>query len=313
MMKIAILMDPLSAINPKKDTTVTFIEAAEKRGWEVVYFTYETMIWSEGHVFAQVATISILDIEKKHWCQVGEPARTRLDEFNIILMRKDPPFNMGYVYQTYLLEHLSKQGVLVTNRPDSIRNMNEKCSILSFPQCIAPTIVTASRQEIMAFYDIYEDIIVKPLDGMGGQNVFRIDKNGLNQGMILDFLTQEGTHFIMAQKYIPELPETGDKRILLVNGEPIPYALARFPKGKEVRANLRAGGTGKVVPLTKRDYFLSHEIGKNLVQQGIYFAGLDVIGDFVTEINVTSPTCVREIATETGIDIAGKYMDFLAL
>ncbi|HCA89624.1 MAG TPA: glutathione synthase [Legionellales bacterium] len=309
-MKLAILMDPLSQLNLAKDTTLMILARAYALGWSCVYFTPQAIYCEQDEVYAEVTHIEVKSLDK-------QPLTTKLgyvqlSEFDIILMRKDPPFDMEYIYLTYMLELVEKKGVLVANKPQSLRDANEKFWTLTHPQCIAPSVVSRNISVLRAFWHTHQNVIYKPLSGMGGEGIFQVDAQGLNLSVILETLTRHQTVSIMAQRYIPAIKHTGDKRLLLINGTPIPYALARMPAKGELRGNLAAGGQGQVVAITARDKWLCQAIGPMLKQKGLYFVGMDVIGEYVTEINVTSPTCMREIAKETGIDIAGMLLDALS-
>ena len=308
-MKLAILMDSLRHINPKKDTSLAILSQAELRHWKCHYFTLLDLFAKEGRGFANASVIHVA-ADGTTWTQ--QPATVQpLDEFDLILIRKDPPFDLNYLYATQMLELAERQGVLVSNKPQSLRNHNEKLSLLQHPELCPPTLVSMEMARLHAFWEEHQSVVFKPLDAMGGSSIFHVNESGANLNVILETLTARESRCIMAQRYIPELPQKGDKRIILINGDPIPYALARFPKQGETRANLAAGGYGKVVPITDRDRFLCEALKPSLQAQSLHFVGLDVIGDYVTEINVTSPTCVREISAETGLNIAGDYLDFL--
>ncbi len=310
-MKIAVWMDPLHQIKPHKDSTLAMLDSAQQLGWSCFYFTLNDLFCREGRAFAQTYSIQINDVNQLNWCETAAIGECALADFDIILARQDPPFNMQYIYATYLLELAEKEGVLVANRPKSIRDANEKLFTLYFPQCCPKTIVSQNINRLKAFWDQHRDVIFKPLDGMGGTSVFHVDKTGQNLSVILEMLTQQQHVSIMAQVYIPEIKRSGDKRVILINGEPIPFGLARIPKAGETRGNLAAGGTGKVVEVTERDRWICAQIAPSLQAKGLYFVGIDIIGDYLTEINVTSPTCIREISESSGIDIARQYIEFL--
>ncbi|CEK09838.1 glutathione synthase [Legionella hackeliae] len=307
-MKLAVLMDPLHHLKPYKDTTLAMIQAAQAFGWSCYYFTHADLFCRQGRAYAQLSTISIGDLSGKDWAQVTVLGEQDLSEMDIILMRKDPPFDMEYIYATYALELAEKEGVLVANKPQSLRDANEKFFTLNFPQCCPPTLVSRDIAHLRAFWEEHRNVIFKPLEGMGGNSVFHVDEKAMNLSVILEVLTKGQAVSIMAQHYIPEIVHSGDKRILLINGEPVPYALARIPAKGELRGNLAAGAKGDVVPITDRDRWICEQIGHTLKEKGLYFVGIDVIGDYLTEINVTSPTCLQEIAKETGLDIAGDYL-----
>lgn len=308
MMKLAVLMDPLHTLKPYKDTTVAMIKRATALGWSCVYFTPTDLFCREGRAFANVSSITIMDEHSSDWASVTPVGEQPLASFDIVLMRKDPPFDMEYIYATYALELAEREGVLIANRPQSLRDANEKFFTLHAPQCCPPTLVSRDMARLRAFWEEHRDVIFKPLAGMGGRSVFHVNEDAENLSVILEVLTQGETVSIMAQRYIPAISTMGDKRILLINGEPVPFALARIPAVGELRGNLAAGARGEVVPLTQRDQWLCAEIAPLLKAKGLYFVGIDVIGDYLTEINVTSPTCLREIEAESGLDIAGDYL-----
>ncbi|ASQ46775.1 glutathione synthase [Legionella clemsonensis] len=307
-MKLAVLMDPLHHLKPYKDTTLAMLKAAQALGWSCFYFTQADLFCRQGRAFARLSSIHLGDLSSKNWAQVAELGEQALSEMDIVLMRKDPPFDMEYIYSTYALDLAEKEDVLVANKPQSLRDANEKFFTLNFPQCCPPTLVSRDIEHLRAFWQEHRNVIFKPLEGMGGNSVFHVDEKALNLSVILEVLTKGQTVSIMAQHYIPEIVHSGDKRILLINGKPVPYALARIPVKGELRGNLAAGAKGEVVPITARDRWICEQIGPTLQAKGLYFVGIDVIGDYLTEINVTSPTCLQEIAKETGLDIAGDYL-----
>jgi glutathione synthase len=311
-MKFAVLIDPIEQLQAYKDSTIAMIKRAQERGWACYYFTPNDIACRAGQAYAYVSSIHIGDVTAPRWATTKSLGEWPLSDFDIILMRKDPPFDLEYIYHTYALELASRRGVLVANRPQSLRDANEKFFTLNFPDCCPPTLVTRDSDRLRAFWQTHQQVIFKPLDGMGGSRIFHVDETGRNLSVILDVLTCRETVSIMAQQYIPDIVERGDKRILLINGEPIDYALARIPLAGELRGNLAAGGHGRVVSLTDHDRWICRQLAPTLREKGLYFVGIDVIGDYLTEINVTSPTCVTEIMQETGIDITGKYLDTLA-
>jgi glutathione synthase len=303
-------MNALSSLTIKKDTSLAFLRAAHRRGWRCFYFTLEDMFCKDGEAYALMHQLDGLE----HADRLPESTAvgiTALSDLDIILMRQDPPFNTEYIYATYALELAEKKGVLVANRPQSLRDFNEKMAILKVPACTVPTLVSRNFDYLRQFWIEHQAVIYKPLDGKGGGSIFYVGQDAANLNVILETLTENQQVSVMAQRYIPDILISGDKRVLLVNGEPIPYALARIPKHGEIRGNLAAGGHGVVVPLTARDYTLCEAISPMLQAHGLYFVGIDIIGDYITEINVTSPTCVLEIEAETGLDIAGQYMECL--
>ena len=307
-MKLAILMDPLHTLKPHKDSTVAMIKSAQTLGWTCAYFTQNDLFCRQGHAYATMHALTVGDETRADWAVVVPMGEQPLTAFDIILMRKDPPFDMEYIYATYALELAEREGVLVANKPQSLRDANEKFFTLNFPQCCPPTLVCREISRLREFWHEHRNVIFKPLEGMGGRAVFHVNDDARNLSVILEVLTHGQSVSIMAQQYIPEISTLGDKRILLINGEPVPFALARIPAAGELRGNLAAGAEGKVVAINERDRWLCAEIAPTLKAKGLYFVGVDVIGDYLTEINVTSPTCVREISAETRLDIAGDYL-----
>lgn len=312
-MKLAVLMDPLHYLKPYKDTTVAMIASAQSMGWECAYFTPKDLFCREGHAYAVCSEISIGDQHSPDWAQTRSIGEKPLNYFDIILMRKDPPFDMQYIYTTYALELAERDGVLVANKPQSLRDANEKMFTLHVPQCCPITLVSKDIKRLKDFWLAHPNVIFKPLEGMGGQSVFHVDEHGRNLSVILETLTHNERVNIMAQHYIPEIATLGDKRVLVINGEPVPFALARIPAKGELRGNLAAGAEGKVVAITDRDRWICAQLAPILKAKGLYFVGIDVIGEYLTEINVTSPTCAREITAATGIDITGDYLRTLAV
>lgn len=305
--KLGIVMDPIGSINANKDSSLAMLLAAKKRGWELYYMEQSDLFLEAGRCHALLTRLEVRDNEDD-WYTLSEKRTAPLDELDVILMRKDPPVDMEFIYTTFLLQRAESHGTLVVNNPASIRNANEKLYTAWFPQCCAPTRVSREIKQLKKFHHEHGDIIVKPLDGMGGASVFRITKNDPNLNVILETITGNGTTSAMAQRYIPEIT-AGDKRILMINGEPFPHALARIPTGDETRGNLAAGGRGEGVDLSKRDFWICEQVGPALREQGLMFVGLDVIGDYLTEINVTSPTCIRELDSIYNADIAGQFLD----
>jgi glutathione synthase len=306
-MKIAFLADPLAGFKTYKDTTYAMMVEASRRGHAVYAFEQKDMALDEGVVSANAARITLTG-DAHDWFRADVRHATPLGDFDAIIERKDPPFDMEYVYGTYLLELAEKQGVRVFNKPSAIRDNNEKLSIAQFPEFTAPTLVTSSEARLRAFHARHQDVIFKPLDGMGGTGIFRVKSDGLNLGAIIETLTDNGARTIMAQRFIPAIAK-GDKRILVIGGKPVPFALARIPQAGEVRGNLAAGGTGVAQPLTPRDLEIAETLGPVLAARGLLLVGLDVIGDFLTEVNVTSPTCFQEIMQQTGFDVAAMFID----
>ncbi len=308
-MKIAFVLDPLDSIKTYKDSSYAMMREAASRGHHLAVFHQEDLIWRDGQVQAYARDLA-LSGDENDWYRIGERKALAPESFDVILMRKDPPFDMEYIYSTYLLEMAERQGALVVNSPRAVRDHNEKLSIALFPQFTVPTLVTREEQLIRNFLAEHGDVIVKPLDGMGGTSVFRLHRQDHNIGVVIETLTHYGRRTVMAQRYIPDIVK-GDKRILIIDGEPVPYALARIPKKGETRGNLAAGGTGVAQPLSEHDREIAATIGPALKVQGLMLVGLDVIGDYLTEVNVTSPTCMREIADQTGFSAAGMMIDAL--
>ncbi len=308
-MKIAFAADPLSGFNLAKDSTYAMMREAAARGHELHAFRHADMIVSDGRVRANVSRIRLTG-QAGSWFQVEETRQCALSDFDVVVERTDPPFNMEYIYATYLLELAESQGARVVNRPAAIRNHNEKLAITGFPQFTAPTLVTSDAAQVRAFHATHRDIILKPLDGMGGTGIFRVRDDGLNLGAIVETLTADGTRTIMVQRFIPEIAH-GDRRVLLIGGKVVPYCLARIPQAGEVRGNLAAGGTGVAMPVSEREREIGEALAPVLLERGLLLVGLDVIGHYLTEINVTSPTCFQEIMQQTGFDVAGMFVDAL--
>lgn len=309
-MKLAFIIDQLDSIKTSKDSSFAMICEAIARNHQI-HVLYQHDIVLINHIvtgFSRSLVLTDTPHQDGHWYNTGDILATPLNEFDAILMRKDPPFDLEYIYSTYLLELAETQGALVINSPRAIRDHNEKLAIAKFPQFVAPTLVTSQAHLIREFLSNHQDIILKPLDGMGGASVFRVHSADHNINVILETLTHYGTRTIMAQRYIPEIAQ-GDKRILLIAGKAVPYALARIPKPGETRGNLAAGGTGKTQPLSARDKEIAESVGPELVKHGLMLVGLDVIGDHLTEINVTSPTGMQEITKHTGFNVAGMMLD----
>ena len=305
--KLGVVMDPIGAINFHKDSTLAMLLAADKRGWELYYMEQGDLFLQDGRCHARLSPLQVRT-DEHDWFSLSETVAVPLDELDVVLMRKDPPVNMEFIYTTFLLERAEAHGTLVLNRPRAIRNASEKLYTAWFPECCPPTRVSRNIQILKEFLAEHGDIIVKPLDGMGGASVFRVQQQDPNLNVILETITGNGTISAMAQRYIPEIT-AGDKRILMIDGEPFPHALARIPASGETRGNLAAGGRGEGVDLSERDRWICAQTGPALREQGLLFVGLDVIGDYLTEINVTSPTCIRELDTLYNADIAGQLMD----
>ncbi|MEE9355272.1 MAG: glutathione synthase [Methylococcaceae bacterium] len=305
--RLGIVMDPVSNINIDKDTTFALMIEAQSRHWDLFYMELEDLYLSDSKANGRLRPISV-QRDASNWYQFGDEVDTPLDFLDAILMRKDPPFNLEYIYATYILEQAENQGTLVVNKPQALRDANEKLFTAWFPECCTPTLVTRNSQQILRFLQEHEDIIVKPLDGMGGSSIFRITKGDPNTNVILETMTAYNKKFTMIQKYLPEIKQ-GDKRVLVINGEPIPYALARIPTQGESRGNLAAGGIAEGRELTARDLWIANHVGPTLRAKGLLFVGLDIIGDYLTEINVTSPTCVQELDKYFNINISAKLID----
>ena len=308
-MDIAFVIDPLSSLKAYKDSTVAMMREAARRGHRVFAMEQSDLVWKESRVVARTCQLEV-GADEDAWYRITTEAETDLASFDAVLMRKDPPFDMEYVYSTYLLERAEALGARVYNRPRSLRDFNEKFSIARFPQFTVPTIVTRREDVVREFLAEHGDIVIKPLDGMGGSSVFRVRRDDPNIGVIIETLTALGTHMAMAQRFIPEITQ-GDKRILVIDGHPVPYALARIPKQGETRGNLAAGGRGVAQPLTPRDREIAETLAPDLVAAGLLIVGLDVIGDHLTEVNVTSPTCMREILDQTGFNAAAMVIEAL--
>jgi glutathione synthase len=310
MTRLGVVMDPIGSINIKKDSTFAMLLEAQTRGWELHYMELGDLFLRDGVAFARRRSLKVFE-DSSRWFEFGPETTSALSELDVILMRKDPPFDMEYVYATYLLEQAEAAGVLVVNKPRSLRDANEKLFTAWFPQCTPPTLVTRRSTLIRDFLAEHQDIILKPLDGMGGASVFRLRREDPNVNVVLETLTHKETRYAMAQRFISEIAQ-GDKRILMIDGEPIPYALARIPAAGETRGNLAAGGTGTGEALSERDRWVCREVGPALRERGLLFVGLDVIGDYLTEINVTSPTCIRELDKLYGLHISAQLLDVIA-
>ena len=307
-LRVAVVMDPIEHIKPAKDTTLAMMLAAQRRGWELAYLELGHIWLRDGVALGCSHAIEVRD-DAKEWFSRGEPQTTRLGDFDVILMRKDPPFDTEYIYSTYILERAELQGALVVNRPQGLRDMNEKVFTAWFPECCAPTLISRDMADMHAFLREHQRAVCKPLYGMGGRSIFVLDAGDKNASVVFETLTEYGTRYAIVQRYIPDIVATGDARVILVDGEPVPYALARIPSASDNRGNLAAGAKGVGRPLDERDRWLAGRIGPVLRERGMLFVGLDVIGGFVTEINVTSPTGVRELDRQFGLDIAGQLMD----
>lgn len=304
---LGVVMDPIESIQPKKDSTLAMLLAARRRGWTLVYFRQQDLAVRDGAPLGRGTSLSVRD-NPDSWFETGEPWVGGLEDLDVVLMRKDPPFDMEYVYTTYILELAENRGLLVVNKPASLRDINEKVYTAWFAHCTPPSLISRSRDEIKAFLEEQDKIVLKPLDGMGGRSIFVVARGDPNTNVILETLTEYGTRFTLAQRFLPEIRD-GDKRILLVDGEPLDYALARIPAPGETRGNLVMGARGEGRELSDRDRWLCGEVGPILRDKGVLFAGLDIIGDYLTEVNVTSPTGIRELDREYGVDAADMLLD----
>ena len=298
---LGVVMDPIGAIKPYKDTTLALMLAAQARGWTLLYFELADLWLRDGAAYGYARPVKVFDDARK-WFELGAAQILPLGDLDVILMRKDPPFDMQYIAATYILQRAEESGALVVNRPSALRDANEKAFISWFSHCTPPTLITNSIRALKSFHQEQGDIVVKPLDGMGGASIFRVEPGDANASVIYETLTVSG-RYCMAQKYLPEIKD-GDKRILVIDGAPVSHCLARIPAEGEMRGNLAAGGRGETRELTERDRWIVSQVGPKLREMGLVFVGLDVIGEFLTEINVTSPTCAREISRDAGIDVA---------
>jgi len=305
--RLGIVMDPIEQINFKKDSSLAMLWAAAEKGWQLTYMRQQDLYLTGKEARARARSLKVYKDPVRYY-ELGAVEDIPLASLDVILMRKDPPFDNEFIYSTYLLEAAERKGTLIVNKPSSLRDCNEKIFATLFPECCPPLVVSRDKQILREFHEQHQDVIYKPLDGMGGASIFRVKTDDPNLGVIIETLTSHGAHTIMAQRYLPEIVD-GDKRILLVDGEPVPYCLARIPAVGETRGNLAAGGTGRAQPLTDRDRWIAEQIGPTARKLGLLFVGLDIIGDYLTEINVTSPTCIREIDNQYDTDIGGLLMD----
>lgn len=308
-MRLGVIMDPINRINYKKDSTLAMLLEAQARHWKIYYFEQKNLYLRDSVPFGEPHLLEVF-ADPTQWFRIEQQVSMPLSELDVILMRKDPPFNEKFIYTTYILEHAERLGVLIVNRPQALRDANEKFFAAAFPQCAPPTLITSSKQKLFDFWHEYSDIVCKPLNSMGGMLVFRLQKNEVNANVVFDILTQDGSLPIMAQKYIPEITQ-GDKRILLIDGKPIDHALVRIPQGNDWRGNLAVGAKASVQPLTARDHFICKEVAPLLRERGLIFVGIDVIGDYLTEVNVTSPTGIRELDDALDTHIAAKLLDWI--
>lgn len=308
-MKLGIVMDSIAAIKIAKDSSFAMLLEAQARSWDLYYMESDDLFLSNDTPTATGRKITVTD-DDKQWYQFHETVTLPLGELDVILMRKDPPFNMAYIYATYLLELAQRQGTLVVNDPQALRDANEKLFISWFPQCIPATLVARRTEHILAFLDEHKDIVLKPLDGMGGASIFRVQQGDHNTNVIIETITANNNKHIMVQQYIPAIDQ-GDKRVLIINGEPVPYVLARIPQQGDSRGNLAAGGRAQGAALSSRDQWICRQLAPTLKDKGLLFVGIDIIGDYLTEINVTSPTCIRELDTIYNLNIAGQLLDVI--
>ncbi|GAB2495646.1 glutathione synthase [Arenimonas alkanexedens] len=304
---VAVVMDPINRIKIGKDTSFAMMLEAQRRGHRVHYVPPGGLSLDGERAMARMAVAQVRD-DPADWYELAPVQRRPLAEMDVVLVRTDPPFDANYLYDTHILGLAQAEGVLVVNDPQGLRDLNEKLGALHFPQCCPPSRVSRDASELRAFVAEHGDVVLKPLDGMGGRSIFRVRTGDTNLNVILETLTDHGRNLALAQRYLPEIT-AGDKRILLVDGEPVPYCLARIPQGDEFRGNLAAGGRGEGRPLSERDRWIAAQVGPELKRRGMLFVGLDVIGDYLTEVNVTSPTCVRELDAQFGLNIAGQLFD----
>jgi glutathione synthase len=304
---VAVLMDPIAAIHVEKDSTLALLLEAQRRGYQLLYMTQGDLALRDAEPYARLAPLRVRD-DPDGWFTLEAALWRDLREVDVVLARKDPPFDAQFLYDTMVLELAQSHGVRVINDPRGLRDANEKVFSLHFPQCIPPTVVARDADEIRRFVAEHGDVVLKPLDGMGGRSIFRSGRGDPNLNVIIETLTAEGRNFTVAQRYIPEIRD-GDKRILVIDGEPVPYVLARMPQGDDFRGNLARGGKGVGRPLSERDRWIAAQVGPELRKRGMRFVGLDVIGDYLTEVNVTSPTCIRELDAQFGLNIAGMLFD----
>lgn len=307
MIKLGIVMDPIESINIKKDSSFAMMMEAQRRGWEIHYMEMNDLSLEQGKAVARTRIVSLKE-DPNGWFEFQSEQEIALSDLDAVLMRKDPPFDTEYIYATYILERAENEGALIVNKPQSLRDCNEKLFTAWFPELTPTTIVTRRADKLKAFHQEHGDVILKPLDGMGGSSIFRVMKGDPNVSVIIETLTAMGTTYCMAQTFVPDI-SNGDKRILVVDGEPMPYCLARIPAKGETRGNLAAGGRGEARPISETDRKIAETVAPVLKEKGLIFVGLDVIGDKLTEINVTSPTCIREIEAAFDISITGKLMD----
>jgi glutathione synthase len=310
-MRLIVIMDPIEAINPGKDSTLAILLAAQARGWQLHYAELGDIWLRDGVAWGRLAPLQVFD-DPRTWFARGVAAAAKLGEYDVILMRKDPPFDTEYIYSTYILDRAANQGALVCNHPQGLRDMNEKVYTAWFPECCAPTLITRNMGDMREFLREHGKAVCKPLHGMGGRSIFVLDEGDKNRNVVFETLTDYGQRYAIVQRYLPEIVTGGDCRVILIDGEPVPYALQRMPDAADHRGNLAAGARAQSRPLNERDRWLCSIIGPKLKAAGMIFVGLDVIGDFVTEINVTSPTGIRELNKRHDVDIGGMLVEAIA-
>jgi glutathione synthase len=309
--RLVVVMDPIEAVKPAKDSTLAILLAAQKRGWELFYAEQKDLFLRDGVAWGRLAPLQVFD-DLRTWFARGAAALGKLGDYDVVLMRKDPPFDLEYIYSTYILDRAQEQGALVCNRPQGLRDMNEKVYTAWFPECCAPTLITRDMHDMSEFLQEHGKAVCKPLDGMGGRSIFVLDHGDKNRNVVFETLTDYGRRYAMVQRYLPEIVTAGDARVILVDGEPVPFALQRIPTPDDNRGNLAAGARAESRPLNERDRWLCSIIGPRLKAAGMIFVGLDVIGDFVTEINVTSPTGIRELNKKHDVDIGGLLVSAIS-
>lgn len=309
--RLVVVMDPIEAINPAKDSTLAILLAAQARDWEIFYAQQKDLYLRDGVAWGRLAPLQVFD-DVRAWFKRGDVAADRLGSYDAILMRKDPPFDTEYIYSTYILDRARDQGALVFNRPQGLRDMNEKVYTAWFPECCAPTLITRDMHDMAEFLREHAKAVCKPLDGMGGRSIFVLEHGDKNRNVVFETLTDYGRRYAIVQRYLPEIVTAGDCRVMLVDGEPVPFALQRIPTAEDNRGNLAAGARAESRALNERDRWLCSIIGPKLKAAGMIFVGLDVIGDFVTEINVTSPTGIRELNKKHGVDIGGMLVNAIS-
>lgn len=309
-MNIGVIMDPPANITPHKDSTVALMREGQARGHRLFSIQISDLFCQNSTVFARAAPI-LVDETKTPWFSIGTPQKQRLSDFDVVFMRKDPPFDMPYLFITYLLELAEKEGAWIINSASGLRNSNEKLFTQWFPHLTPPTLITSNKTQLQSFIDTHQDVVLKPLNEMGGRSIFHMTQESDNRSVVLDWLTKEGTLPIMAQRFLPDILETGDRRITVIAGKPVPYALSRMPVKGDFRGNLAAGGIGAGSPLNSRDLEICAEVGPALMERGLIWAGLDIIGGYLTEINVTSPTGIRELDRQFNLNISGQLWDWV--